>query len=260
MSSTQRKDIDTQRCTSLKVSNLAEDVETIDVKNLLKDYETLLDVYMPMNLHKRAHRGFAFVRFRWKAEAVACVDKLDGFMLKGQRLKVDMCVQVSSFTQDTGYITNEALDSVPQEDNAFVPGMPDSHFETLAYENRDRSDVVTLRVANLGHDDAVQDDDLRRAFEDFGELAEIYRPYDKGIHPIQPRDFAFVRYLHKSAGLDALKCMHMKWLNGREMHITIPVVPREGKFSQNETCRLPAAFTQTPGKFMEPVMVSLETL
>jgi len=235
-----RPDIDLQRCTSLKVSGLAEEVDTEDLKELFATYETLMDVYIPMNLRTRHHRGFAFIRFRWKDEADACMLSFSGHNLKGSELKIDYAVQNSFFTQDTGYITNEALDSLPERGSDFEPGMPDAHFETLRYLNRDLSDQITIRVGNLGHGDEVNEAVLRDTFEEFGELASVYRPFDKGFSPIRLRDFAFVRFIRKSDGETAAKEMHLKWLMGRELHINIPKIVEN--FSQNESRQLPPVF------------------
>lgn len=189
-----------------------------------------------MNLRSRSHRGFAFVRFRWKKDALSALEDKDGFELKGSPLKIMMAVQNSFFTQDTGYITNELLDNLPERGTDFEPGMPDSHFETLRYQSRDDSDAITLKVSNLGHDGEITDQVLQDTFCVFGELLNAYRPFDKGVYPMKPRDSAFVRFLHKADGHEAMKALEQTWLMGRQIHITVPRVVEN--FSQNESRKM----------------------
>jgi RNA recognition motif-containing protein len=231
-------DVDTTRLTSLKATNLAPEVDTADVERIFAKYPSFVTVYMPINLHTRAHRGFAFVRLQARSDAERAIEELDGIVdLKGQIMKVSMCIQNSFFTQDTGYITNEALDTLPERTNQFVPGMPESHFETLHYQNRDLSNQYTLRVGNLN--EHVTNKHLEDTFAQFGELASIHRPFDKGIYPIKPRNFAFVRFVNPDDGKQAFQTMNYARLEGCEMHITIPHSVQI--FSQNESRDLPPA-------------------
>jgi RNA recognition motif-containing protein len=239
-------DVDLNRVVSHKVSGLAENVTTADVKALFHPrFKSLLDVYLPMNLNKRAHRGFAFVRFRNKVDAAAAMEEFQGYKLKGEPITISICKQNSFFTLDTGYITNEALDNLPERASNFQPGMPDAHYETLRYQNRDLSRQATLKVGNLGEEEGhITDAMLRERFEPYGELASVYRPYNKGVFPMKPRSMAFVRFVDPEAADEAMDANHMEWLNGRQMHISLAV--SHELFSQNESRDMSSAMDSIP--------------
>ncbi len=241
-------DLDLNRIFSIKLTNLAEDVTTNDLKELFKEYKSCCDVYIPMNLRTRSHRGFAFVRFENQSEGEKSMEDLKMYNLKGNLLKFSHCVQNSFFTMDTGYITNEALDTLPERISDFVPGMPDSHFQTLAFSNRDTSDCITLRVHGLGNDFppiGPSDAELEEVFSGYGPLFEIYRPFDKGLSPIKPRDFAFIRFTKRADGISAYEDMNktLRWIRDRCLRVTI--AEDISQWNQNESRELPPALWMT---------------
>lgn len=61
------------------------------------------------------------------------------------------------------------------------------------------------------------EEQLRREFEVFGQLGDVYRPVDKDTK--RPRRFLFVRFLFREDMLAALEALNGKVINGRPMII-----------------------------------------
>jgi RNA recognition motif-containing protein len=233
-----------ERMIRLKVTGLHEDVttESLRIHMQSKIFFSMGDLYLPMNLHKRAHRGFAFLRFVERDEAERCVQEMDNTILMGQPIQVFFHKQNSMFTMDTGYITNEELDTIPERASDFEPGMPDAHHDTLKYNARDLSNQVTLKVSNL--EDDVTEKELGDLFSQYGELASVYRPFDKGLFPIKPRPCAFVRFMNKRDALEAKDRLNLTLIRKSEMQIELAKVKEW--WNQNESRELHSVMEESP--------------
>ncbi|XP_021044300.1 E3 ubiquitin-protein ligase RLIM-like [Mus pahari] len=76
--------------TCLKVENLAHHTSSYTLKHVFKDYGPLGDVYIPRNHLTEEHYGFAFIHFYNKCDAKDAVHSLNGFLLDGCKLKIQM--------------------------------------------------------------------------------------------------------------------------------------------------------------------------
>ncbi|CAF1110212.1 unnamed protein product, partial [Didymodactylos carnosus] len=73
----------------------------------------------------------------------------------------------------------------------------------------------SLKVDNLTYRTRVED--LRRAFEKFGEIGDIYIPRDQFSR--SSRGYAFIRFAQKRDAEDALDRMDGADLDGREIRV-----------------------------------------
>ncbi|CAN8002255.1 unnamed protein product [Ixodes hexagonus] len=76
--------------TSLKVDNLTYRTTPEDLKRVFEKYGDVGDVYIPRHPYTRDSRGFAFVRFYDKRDGEDAMDALDGYILDGRELRVQM--------------------------------------------------------------------------------------------------------------------------------------------------------------------------
>ncbi|EDL29167.1 RIKEN cDNA 4930595M18 [Mus musculus] len=76
--------------TCLKVENLAHHTSSYTLKHVFEDYGPLGDVYIPRNHLTEEHYGFAFIHFYNKCDANDALHSLNGFLLDGCKLKVQM--------------------------------------------------------------------------------------------------------------------------------------------------------------------------
>uniref|UniRef100_A0AB39U1E0 Serine/arginine-rich splicing factor 2 n=1 Tax=Nilaparvata lugens TaxID=108931 RepID=A0AB39U1E0_NILLU len=75
---------------SLKVDNLTYRTTTDDLRRVFERCGEVGDVYIPRDRFTRESRGFAFVRFYDKRDAEDALDAMDGRLLDGRGLKVQM--------------------------------------------------------------------------------------------------------------------------------------------------------------------------
>uniref|UniRef100_A0A182JDB0 Serine/arginine-rich splicing factor 2 n=1 Tax=Anopheles atroparvus TaxID=41427 RepID=A0A182JDB0_ANOAO len=75
---------------SLKVDNLTYRTTPDDLRRVFERCGEVGDIYIPRDRHTRESRGFAFVRFYDKRDAEDALDAMDGRMLDGRELRVQM--------------------------------------------------------------------------------------------------------------------------------------------------------------------------
>ncbi|XP_068084545.1 serine/arginine-rich splicing factor 2 isoform X2 [Anabrus simplex] len=75
---------------SLKVGNLTYRTTPEDLRRVFEKFGSLGDVYIPKDRFSRESRGFAFVRFYDKRDAEDALDAMDGRLLDGRELRVQM--------------------------------------------------------------------------------------------------------------------------------------------------------------------------
>ncbi|KAG5187775.1 hypothetical protein JKP88DRAFT_253829 [Tribonema minus] len=100
--------------------------------------------------------------------------------------------------------------------------------EERTYNPPDISGMITLKVDNITFRTTA--DEVRRVFDKYGEVGDVYIPRDKATG--DPRGFAFVRYLDNHDAEEALTAMDGKELDGRTLRIQFamqrrPDNPRE---------------------------------
>lgn len=87
----------------------------------------------------------------------------------------------------------------------------------MSYDRRptDTERMSSLKVDNLSY--RTTPDDLRRAFDKYGDIGDIYIPRDRFTR--KSRGFAFVRFYDKRDAEDAMDAMDMQMLDGRELRV-----------------------------------------
>ncbi|VEN58893.1 unnamed protein product [Callosobruchus maculatus] len=75
---------------SLKVDNLTYRTTSDDLKRVFERCGEVGDIYIPRDRFTRESRGFAFVRFYDKRDAEDALDAMDGRILDGRELRVQM--------------------------------------------------------------------------------------------------------------------------------------------------------------------------
>lgn len=75
---------------SLKVDNLTYRTTPEDLRRVFERCGEVGDIYIPRDRHTRESRGFAFVRFYDKRDAEDALEAMDGRMLDGRELRVQM--------------------------------------------------------------------------------------------------------------------------------------------------------------------------
>ncbi|KAI8435680.1 hypothetical protein MSG28_003939 [Choristoneura fumiferana] len=75
---------------SLKVDNLTYRTTPEDLRRVFERCGEVGDIYIPRDRYTRESRGFAFVRFYDRRDAEEALDSLDGRMLDGRELRVQM--------------------------------------------------------------------------------------------------------------------------------------------------------------------------
>ncbi|VVC99222.1 unnamed protein product [Leptidea sinapis] len=75
---------------SLKVDNLTYRTTPEDLRRVFERCGDVGDIYIPRDRYTRESRGFAFVRFFDRRDAEEALDCLDGRMLDGRELRVQM--------------------------------------------------------------------------------------------------------------------------------------------------------------------------
>lgn len=75
---------------SLKVDNLTYRTTPDDLRRVFERCGSVGDIYIPRDRHTRESRGFAFVRFFDKRDAEDALEAMDGRMLDGRELRVQM--------------------------------------------------------------------------------------------------------------------------------------------------------------------------
>ena len=75
---------------SLKVDNLSYRVTPEELLPMFERYGEVGDIYIPRDRFTKESRGFAFVRFHDKRDAEDAMDKMDGYVMDGREMRVQM--------------------------------------------------------------------------------------------------------------------------------------------------------------------------
>ena len=97
----------------------------------------------------------------------------NGIIIDDREIIVKKAVQDSYFTQDTGFITNEALDHPKIEATYFDSTMPSTHhIEKRKKEIEDVDVTFGIRVDDIHHDITVEE--IKSIFSNFGIILNHY--------------------------------------------------------------------------------------
>jgi len=85
-----RRPPETDEMISLKVDNLTYKTTPESLKRVFDRYGDVGDVYIPRDPYTQDSRGFAFVRYFDQRDADDAIDAMDGQMLDGRPLRVQL--------------------------------------------------------------------------------------------------------------------------------------------------------------------------
>lgn len=85
-----RRPPDTEGMVSLKVDNLTYKTTTDSLMRVFDRYGEVGDVYIPRDPYTQESRGFAFVRYYDQRDADDAISGMDGQMLDGRPLRVEI--------------------------------------------------------------------------------------------------------------------------------------------------------------------------
>jgi len=116
------------------------------------------------------------------------------------------------------------VDDGGDDENVKVDG--DGRTERKTVNRPDISHMVSVKLDNLSFD--LNEEDLRAAFEKFGEIGDVYIPKERGTY--RPRGFGFVRFLKAEDADAAVQGMHETELGGREVRCAVAERGRPERF------------------------------
>lgn len=76
--------------TSLKVDNLSYRITPDELRPMFEKYGEVGDIYIPRDRFSKESRGFAFVRFFDRRDADDAMDRMDGYVLDGREMRVQL--------------------------------------------------------------------------------------------------------------------------------------------------------------------------
>lgn len=191
----------------LRVENVSHTVELEELRAAFARFGEIGSMYRPTDTSRHEFTKYVFVRYLEAGCAELAMEALEGaqFGTDGSAIRIKEARQVSFFTNDTGYITNEALDTFEIKDRFFDSSLPSNHYQVKHEEALKAADeVYTLRVDDLHA--SITPENLRDVFRQYGEVASIYYPFD--LRNRKYRGFAFVRFLQQRDAEAALEDLH----------------------------------------------------
>ena len=83
----------------LIVRNLVFNLNDSHIKKLFEPYGEIVEVNMPINNENSQNKGFAFVQYKTRQEALKAISKLNGTEFKGRTIAVDISVPKAMYKQ-----------------------------------------------------------------------------------------------------------------------------------------------------------------
>jgi len=165
----------------LYIGNIDYGTDGERLRETFEKYGNVTDAFVPMERGTQRPRGFGFVTFATREEAMGAMGKLDGSELDGRTIRIS--------------------ESRPRE-------------RSSGPFNASNAAEVKLFVGNLSFD--TETEKIRRLFETIGEVKDAYMPSDRGNN--KHRGFAFVTMAAQDAE-EAMKKLTGEELDGRQIRI-----------------------------------------
>lgn len=211
---------------AIRLENVYVCVENEALYDAFSQFGEIGDFFRPTCQDTGLYTQYCFIRFKDADAKEAALAQMQGRKFGGysnggiwdeQPIYVKESVQNSFFTQDTGYITNEALDNPEVVNKEFDSSLPDRHYAVKRADAiRNNDEVYTLKVTDLS--EMITREMLQDLFGHYGEIASIYTPMDLKTRKF--RDFAFVRFMNKKDAIAAWQALNDTNLGvGRNIHV-----------------------------------------
>jgi arginine/serine-rich splicing factor 2 len=161
-----------EKLTSIRVSNVDPNTTVDRIEKMFSKYGKIGDLFRPTDLGRKIPREFIFIRYINSNDADNAISEMNGVIVDDREIVVKKAIQDSYFTQDTGFITNEALDHPKIETTYFDPTMPATHHIEKRKKEIEEVDVTFgIRIDDIHHDITVEE--LKSIFASFGKYCSI---------------------------------------------------------------------------------------
>lgn len=198
-----------EEMSAIRLENVCVYTPSSDLYDEFSKFGEIGDFFRPTNNTSLLPTPYCFIRYLESAPAAVATKEMEdkafggysnGGIWNETKIKVKKAEQHHFFTQDTGYITNEALDSVVVTEKHFDPSLPTNHYAVKRADSiRNSDEVFTLKVSDIPEE--ITPEMMQDLFGSYGEVASIYNPMDLKTRTF--RNFAFVRYISKIAAVRA---------------------------------------------------------
>lgn len=189
----------------LIVRNLVFNLNETHIRKLFEPYGEIVEVNMPINNVNNKNKGFAFVQYKTRKEAVNAISKLNGTTYKGRTIAVDISVPKVVYKEiEKGNKKPEEKEEEPMEEvepiakpEIVQPVEPEEKKEeklpveeVKKVKKNKLNEKTTLFVRNIGFD--TTEDDFYDYFSSYGELnyAKLCMNKETKIH----KGTGFVQY------------------------------------------------------------------
>lgn len=98
--------------------NIAFDLKDSHLRPVFQKYGSLLDITIPLNNTNNLNRGFAFLEYANKAEALKAVSALNGTKFKGRTIAVELSLPKGKYETKVQHIVEN---SKLQREDVIVP-------------------------------------------------------------------------------------------------------------------------------------------
>ncbi|RZB41632.1 RRM 1 domain containing protein [Asbolus verrucosus] len=180
---------------AVKIMNLGYETTVKELRHLFKKYGQIGDIYIVKNPVTNKSRGFGFVKYYKRQDAIEAAYYLDGEIFYGKKLRV--------------YLTDEKLRrSLASRVRGSQSHSSDSSSD---YERK----FVTVKVENLPY--KTREEDVKKWFYHCGPIADVYIPRvrNSGLN----KGYAFVRFYRKHDATFAIANLNNKQYHGRKIRV-----------------------------------------
>lgn len=225
----------------IRLENVYVYTSSSDLYEAFSKFGEIGDFFRPTNNQTMLPTQYCFIRYLEKGSAEIAMSEMEGKAFGGYsnggiwnetNIMVREAKQESFFTQDTGYITNEALDSQEVVEKHFDSSLPFNHYAVKRADAIKHSDeVYTLKVTDIPEE--ITPEMLQELFGCYGEIASIYSPMDLKTRKF--RNFAFVRFMNKISAIRAWEELDNVnlWI-GRNIRVSQSFAPQYFSFNESD--------------------------
>lgn len=228
---------------AIRLSNIYVHVRSEDLYDAFEKIGPIGDFFRPTNTATMLPTQYCFIRYLDKGNAEKALEVMEGAVFGGfstggiwheQKVYIQEARQDSFFTMDTGYITNEALDTPEVTEKFFDSSLPSNHYAMKRADAiRHNDETFNLKVTNIPPE--ITKEMLQDLFGAYGEIASIYVPMD--LKTKRFRNFGFVRFMDKMAALRAWEELENVNLGvGTNINVLPSFVPTY--YSMNESAEM----------------------
>ncbi|XP_068917435.1 uncharacterized protein [Tenebrio molitor] len=186
---------DYERLYTVKVNNLDFTTDVSKLRKIFSKYGRIGDVYIVKNPVTNKSRGFGFVKYERKCDAIEAAYAMNGEVMDGRIMRV--------------HLTDKRLRK------CLARRVRRSYSSTSSSSDSDDHRYATVKVENLTY--RTDERDLKKLFYHCGPIADIYVPRIRktGLN----RGFAFVRFYRKYDAVYAIESLNETRFNGRKIRI-----------------------------------------